>query len=171
MPFPQEQAAWLLANRARIFRYYFIPQLLAAALFLSFAYATGKVHARLLLTGAHTRGKIVGLKPVRFQSRSGGGTSHGSTIYEPTVEFVLNDRVVRFQEWKGSESNTGLGWSVPVIYDASDPSFAMMDRGFWNWLPWAPCFAGGLLVALAGLKGLLLFLFRRAPEPEPSPVR
>jgi|SRR5882724_1103766 len=161
MPFPQEQVAWALANRARIFRYYFIPQFLAAALFLSFAYATGRVHARLLLTGVHTRGKIVGLKPVRIRSRSNGVTSHGSTIYEPTVEFALNDRVVRFQEWKGSESNFGLGWSVPVIYDPSDPSFAMMDRGFWNWLPWAPCFAGGFLVGLAAIKGLLVFLFRR----------
>src|SRR5882724_10186839 len=51
IPFPQEQVAWALANRARIFRYYFIPQFLAAALFLSFAHATGRVHARLLLTG------------------------------------------------------------------------------------------------------------------------
>jgi hypothetical protein len=171
MAFPEQQIAWALANRARIFRYYFIPQFLAAALFLSFAYATGKVHARLLFTGVHTQGRIVALKPVRFRSRSNTGTSHGSTIYEPTVEFALNDRVLRFQEWKGSESNAGLGWSVPVIYDASDPSFAMLDRGFSNWLPWAPCFAIGLLVGLAAIKGLLVFLFRRAPDPELPPVR
>jgi hypothetical protein len=169
MPFPQEQIAWMLANRARIFRYYFIPQLLVATLFLSFAYVTGKTHARLLLTGTHTQGKIVALKPVRFQSRSTSGSTRVSTIYEPTVEFTLNDHVIRFQEWKGSESNAGLGWSVPVIYDASDPSFAMLDRGLWNWLPWAPCFAIGLLVALSGTKGLLVFLFRR--NSGPTPVR
>ena len=171
MPFPQEQVAWMLANRAKIFRYYFIPQFLAAALFLSFAYATGKTHARLLVTGTRTQGRIVALKPVRFQSRSNSGTSHSTTIYEPTVEFTANDRVVRFQEWKGSESNAGLGWAVPVIYDPSDASYAMMDRGWWNWLPWAPCFAGGLIVGLAAIKGLFVFLFRPAPEPAPSPVR
>jgi hypothetical protein len=171
MPFPQEQVAWMLANRARIFRYYFIPQVLVAALFLSFAYATGKTHARLLVTGVRAQGRIVGLKPVLFRSRSNSGTLHGTTIYEPTVEFTVNDRVVRFQEWKGSESNAGLGWAVPVIYDPSDASYAMMDRGWWNWLPWAPCFAGGFIVGLAAIKGLFVFLFRPAPEPAPSSAR
>src|SRR5204862_7074423 len=50
------------------------------------------------------------------------------------VEFNAGDRVVRFQEWKGSESRDGTGWSVPVIYDPADLSFAMIDRGSWNWL-------------------------------------
>jgi hypothetical protein len=171
MPFPQEQIVWILANRARILRYYFIPQLLVAALFLGFAYRTGKTHARLLSTGARTQGQIVALKPVRFESRSSSGSVRVSTIYEPTVEFTANDRLVRFEEWKGSESNGGLGGVVPVIYDPSDPSYAMMDRGWWNWLPWAPCFAVGFIVGLAALKGLLVFLFRPAPEPAPSPVR
>jgi hypothetical protein len=171
MPFPQEQVAWILGNRARILRYYFIPQFLAAAVFLSLAFSTGKTHARLLITGARTQGKIVALRPVRFESRSSSGSIRTSTIYEPTVEFTANDRVVRLQEWKGSESNSGLGWVVPVIYDPSDASCAMMDRGWWNWLPWAPCFAIGFVLALAAGKGLLVFLFRPAPEPEPSPVR
>jgi hypothetical protein len=171
MPFPQEQVAWILANRSRILRYCFIPQLLVAALFLSFAYATGKTHVRLLVGGVHTQGKIVGLKPVLFRSRSNSSSTQERTIYEPTVEFTANDRIVRFQEWKGSESNAGLSWAVPVIYDPSDSSYAMIDRGFLNWLPWAPCFAIGFIAGFAAIKGLLLFLFRREPQPEPSPVR
>ncbi len=162
MPFPQDQVAWVLANREKIARYSFIPQFLAAALFLSLAYATGHVHAHLLFKGARTRGTIVDLKPVKFSDRTSSGSNWYTTIYEPLVEFNAGDRVVRFQEWKGSESRVGTGWSVPVIYDPADPSFALIDRGSWNWLPWAPCFVIGLPVALASLRGFLAFFARRA---------
>ena len=171
MPFPQDQVAWLLANREKIFRYLFIPQFLAAALFLSFAYATGHVHAHLLLKSTGTRGTVVNLKPVQMPHRSSTGSTSWYTVYEPLVEFNAGDRVVRFQEWKGSASNTGIGWSVPVIYDPADPSFAMLDRGPSNWLPWAPCFLIGLIVALASIKGLFVFLLQRnsgsAPDVQP----
>lgn len=170
MPFPQEQVVWMLANRAKIFRWMFVPQLLAAVLFLGFGYLTGKVHAHLLFKGVRTRGTIVGLKPVLFNDRSSSGSNWYATIYEPTVEFTANDRVVRFQEWKGSESKAGLGWSVPVLYDPANPSIAMMDRGLSNWLPWGIAFLIGLPVALSGLKGLFIFLFAVSPAP-PSAVR
>src|SRR5215831_11890979 len=163
MASPQEQVAWLLANRERISRYIFIPQLLAAAIFLSFAYGTGKVHARLLFRSARTQGTIVGFKSALISR--GSSTSYSSTIYEPLVEFTVNDRVFRVQEWKGSESRVGLGSSVPVIYDPADPSVAMLDRGPSNWLPWAPCFVVGLVVGLASLKGLFVFLLVRPNSP------
>lgn len=169
MPFPQDQVAWLLANREKIARYLFLPQFLAAAVFLSFAYGTGHVHVHLLFKSASTRGTIVDFRVVHFRQTSGSVTAHGTTIYEPIVEFTAGDRLVRFQEFKGSESRVGLGWSVPVIYDPTDPSFAMMDRGFWNWLPWAPCFLIGLPVAFASLKGLFAFFTPRAPAPDLSP--
>ena len=166
MPFPQEQVAWLLANRERIFRWMFVPQLLVAALFLSFSYATGKVHAHLLLRGARTTGKIIALKPVRMWERSSAGASSLTrTIYEPLVEFTAGDRTFRVQEWKGSASSAGIGWTVPVLYDPANPSIAMMDRGLSNWLPWGMAFVIGLPVALAGLKGLLVFLFVPASSP------
>jgi hypothetical protein len=170
MPFPQDQVAWILANRERIFRYYFIPQALAALVFSSFAYGTGKVHAHLLFVATRTQGVIVGLKPVRMQSRSStGGASFGQTVYLPAVEFRAGDRVIHFQEWKGKASNGGLGSSVPVLYDPADPSIAMIDGSYRNWLPWAPCFAIGLILALASIKGLFAFLFRRAPLLEETP--
>ena len=159
MPLPQDQVAWLLTNRAKLVRYAFIPQLLVALLFLGFAYITGKAHAHLLLRGARTSGKIVALVPVNLQSRT-GSANLTRTIYEPVVEFGAGDRLVRFREWKGSASNASLGWSVPVLYDPADPSFAMLDRGSANWIPWAPCCAIGLVLALAALKGLFAFLFQ-----------
>jgi hypothetical protein len=169
MPFPQEQVAWVLANRERIFRYLFIPQFLAAALFLSFGYVTGKVHARLLFRSARVQGTIVGFKSAQISQRSGSSSSYYSTIYEPLVEFTVNDRVFRVQEWKGSESRVGLGSSAPIIYDPADPSVAMLDRGLWNWLPWAPFFAIGLIVGLASLKGFFVFLF--PPPRSPAVTR
>ena len=169
MPFPQDQVAWLLANREKMARYMFIPQFLAAAVFLSFAYGAGHVHAHLLFKGATTRGTIVDFRVVHFRQSSGSVTSLGATIYEPIVEFTAADRLLRFQEFKGSNSRVGLGWSVPVLYDPADPSFAMIDRGFWNWLPWAPCFLIGLPVAFASLKGLFAFFTGSAPAPNLSP--
>lgn len=168
MSFPQQQVAWMLANREKILRYAFIPQFLAAAVFLSFSYGTGKVHARLLLRSARTQGTIVDFRSALISHRSGSSSSYWSTIYEPLVEFTANGREFRVQEWKGSESRVGLGSSVPVLYDPEDPSVAMLDRGPSNWLPWAPFFVIGVILALASLKGLFLFLFQRDPAHAPG---
>ena len=168
MPFPQDEVAWLLTNREKVLRYAFIPQLLAALLFLSLAYGTGKTHAHLLVRGARTRGKIVELVPVQMHTRTSSGSSWTQMIYEPVVEFAAGERLVRFQEWKGSASRAGLGWSVPVLYDPADPSFAMLDRGASNWIPWAPFCAIGLVLAFAALKGL--FAFAR-PRDATAPAR
>jgi hypothetical protein len=168
MPFPQDQIAWLLANRAKIVRYAFIPQLLAALVFLGFAYVTGNVHARLLRKGISTPGKIVGFKPVRmFERSSSGSTSPSRTVNMPIIEFRADDRIVRLQEWKASNSDPRLNSLVPVLYDPNNASIAMMDRGLWNWLPWAPCFAIGFIVGVAALKGLFLF-FAKSDRDEPN---
>ncbi len=162
MRFTPDQLAWLAANREKILRYAFLPQLLVALLFLGFAYRTGKDHYHLLLAGTRTQGTIIGFKPVVFRSSS---NSFSHTAYMPIIQFLAGDPVVQFQDWKALRSDPGVGSQVPVFYDPSDTSVAMMDRGATNWLPWAPCSAIGLLLALAGLKGLLVFLFvpLRAP--------
>lgn len=158
MPFPQEQAAWLLANREKLIRYAFIPQFIAAAIFLTFSYVTGKDHARLLVKGVRTHGTIIAFKAVRMRDRSSDLNSM-TTIYEPLIEFSAGDRVFRVQEWKGSRISERPGRSVVVLYDPADPSVAMMDRGLSNWIPWAITLVCGLPVALAALKGFLIFLF------------
>jgi hypothetical protein len=159
-----------MANQAKLVRYAFIPQLFVSVVFLGFAYKTGKVHSHLLFRGVRTQGRIVRVQPVQFQSHSSGssGASFTSTAYMPIIEFHSDDHIVRIQEWKGSSSRPTIGSIVPVLYDPSDTSFAMMDRDLWNWFPWAPCFAMGLLLVLAALKGFLAFAFKRDAEPSLS---
>jgi len=165
MPFPQDQIVWLAANRQRVARYMFIPQLLVALLFMGFAYRTGSAHARLLLRGAQTQGRIVSFRSVRMSSRSGSHLSDTDTIHLPFIEFQANDHVIRFEEWKAANSDPGIGAFVPVLYDPSNPSFAMMDRGPMNWVPWAPCAAIALLLTLVALKGLFVFLLSSLRSP------
>jgi hypothetical protein len=160
MPFPQDQVAWLTANRERLVRWMFLPQLLVALLFLGFAYRTGRTHVRVLLRGAQAQGRIVSLRPVqRSTGSSNTRLSDSSIIYLPLVEFTANGRSVHFEDWKGTRSDSGVGTFVPVLHDPADASTAMLDRGTWNWIPWAPCLAFGALLALVALKGLLSLLF------------
>ncbi len=163
MPFPESQIDWLIANRERLFRWMFIPQLLVALVFPGFSYRTGRTHVRLLLRGAQVQGRIVSLRPVRIFTGSSSRLSDSSVVYLPLVEFTANGRLVHFEEWKGARSDSGVGAFVPVLYDPTDVSTAMLDRGTQNWLPWAPCFAIGLLLLPASLKGFFAFL--GSPQP------
>lgn len=150
---------WLIANRERIFRYFFIPQFIAAIPFLWFGYATGKVHTHLLFKGAATTGTVVAVVPVQFSSRSSSSLS--STAYESVVSFMAGNDEFRFQEWKATRFAPNIGTHVPVIYDPTDPDVAMVDRGGRNYLPWVPFSAIGIFLFLVALKGLLTLLFRR----------
>jgi hypothetical protein len=168
MAFPQEQVAWLLANRGKIFRYAFIPQLLAAVVLLDVAYVTGKTDIHLLLSGARTEGRIVGFQMRKFYQKNPNSIStgtHGYNVYLPIVEFEAQGSLARFEEHKLMPGGEGVGWSVPVLYDPSNPSVAMIDRSYWNWLPWGPALGIGLVVGLASLKGFFVFLFVAPRSP------
>jgi hypothetical protein len=156
MPFPQPQIDWLVANRAKILRYAFVPQFFAAVALLSVAYFTGRTDARLLLTGARTTGKIVGSQPRELHTyRNPSSTGrYGRIVYLPIVEFQAQGTAVRFEEPKLVARGESVGWPVNVLYDPSNVSLAMIDRSFWNWIPWAPALAFGILLALASLKAL-----------------
>ncbi|HLZ11576.1 MAG TPA: DUF3592 domain-containing protein [Candidatus Acidoferrum sp.] len=154
----------LTTNREKIFRYAFILQFIAALPFLLFGYSTGKVHAHLILKGAITTGVIAGSVPVQFYSRS-NSTVSVRTNYEAIVAFSLETRQFRFQEWKATNFEPRLGTPVSVIYDPSDPAIAMVDRGYSNYLPWAPCAVIGVFLALVALKGLLAVLFSQVRSP------
>ena|SRR5579864_8361367 len=168
MPFPQPQVEWMLANREKLFRFAFIPQLLAAVALFAVANFTGKTDIHLLLNGARASGKIVGLQPRELHTyRTPSSTGRfGRIVYLPIVEFEAQGTVVRFEEPKLVDHGESVGWPVTVLYDPGNPSLAMIDRPFWNWIPWAPALAMGLLLALAALKGLFAFL---AP-PQPAPA-
>jgi hypothetical protein len=159
MPFPS-QVEWILANRAKIFRYAFVPQFLVAVVLLSVAYFTGKTDVHLLLKGARTRGKIVGFQRRELQTHRDPGSNgmFGRIVYLPIVEFEAQGTVVRFEEPKLVAHGEGIGWPVAVLYDPANVSVAIIDRPFWNWIPWAPALAIGVLLALASLRGLFASL-------------
>jgi Protein of unknown function (DUF3592) len=157
--------AQIAASREKILRYMFILQFVAAIPFLWFGYYTGKVHAHLLLKRTTTTGTVVAVVPVQF-SRGSSSSSFASsqTSYEAVVAFTARDRQFRFQEWKGTSSAPSVGTQLPVIYDPADPVTSMVDRGYWNLLPWAPCAASGLFLSLVALKGFLALVLAR-PRP------
>ncbi len=160
MPFPQSQVEWILANRAKILRYAFVPQLFAAVALFAVAYFTGRADIHLLLNGARTSGKIVGFQSRElhtYRNPSSTGT-FGRIVYLPIVEFEAQGTVVRFEERKLVAHGESVGWPVTVLYDPGNPSLAMIDRPFWNWIPWAPALAMGLLLALASLRGFFAIL-------------
>jgi hypothetical protein len=168
MPSPQQQVDWLLANRAKILRFAFVPQLLAAVALLSVAYFTGKTGVHLLFHGARTRGKIVGFQPMqihRYRTPTSTGI-FGRTVYLPIVEFEVRGALVRFEEHKLVPDGEGVGWPVAILYDPANVSLAMIDRPYWNWIPWAPALAMGAFLALVSLKGLFFFL--AFPQPASS---
>jgi hypothetical protein len=169
MPFPEQQVEWMLANRAKILRYAFVPQLLVAVALLSLAYFTGKADAHLLLNGARTRGKIVGFQPRELHTHRNPSSNgvYGRRVYLPIVEFEARGDKVRFEERKLVAKGEGVGWPVSVLYDPNKASVAMIDRPFWNWIPWAPALAIGAFLALVSFKGLFALL---AFAPPPSSV-
>ncbi len=166
MPFPQSQVEWMLANRARILRYAFVPQFLVAVALLAFAHFTGKTDLHLLLRGARTRGKIVGFQRRQLQTHRNPSSTgmFGRNVYLPIVEFEAQGAIVRFEDPKLVSQGESVGWPVAVLYDPRNVSLAIIDRPFWNWMPWAPFLAIGVLLALMSLRGLFsLALPKRVP--------
>jgi Protein of unknown function (DUF3592) len=72
--------------------------------------------------------------------------------YRPIVVFQAGERIHRFTDRIGIQVPGGTGMTVPVVYDARNPSRAMIDRGVWNWMPWAPMLVIGFLMLVATLK-------------------
>jgi hypothetical protein len=142
-----------IENKAQILRYIYIPQALAGAILLIVAYVMGHGHFHLIQQGVRAPGTVVG-----FQQRYIGNTISRTTptlAFMPIVEFQAGERIVRFEDWKGSSSADSLRNRVTVLYDPVRSSDAMIDRPVWNWLPWAPIAAVGLFLTLVAIKGWL----------------
>jgi hypothetical protein len=149
MAFPENVAVWMTANKAKILRYAYIPQALAALVFLLLGYFMGHAHFHLIRDGIRAPGTVVDYKQESFRKFS---SSVGDTAYMPVVEFMAGDRSVRFEDWKGSGVSGARNQAVTVLYDPLNPSVAMIDRPVWNWIPWAPVFGLGLFLALVAMK-------------------
>jgi uncharacterized protein DUF3592 len=157
----QQLVAWMNANRGKVFRYGRILQLFAGLVFLGLGYFMGHAHFHLLRQGVRAPGRIVGYKQESFRTTS-GTTSTTTNGYMPLVEFHTNDRFVQFEDWLGAGIAESKNVPVIVLYDPANPSVAMIDRPVWNWIPWAPTFAVGLLLVLSAFNGFFKSL--RSPD-------
>ncbi|HKV61178.1 MAG TPA: DUF3592 domain-containing protein [Candidatus Acidoferrum sp.] len=151
--------ARMTANREKIMRYAWIPQLFGGLVFLGLGYFMGRAHFHLIRQGVRAPGAIVGYKQESFRNSS-GGTSSTSTSYMPIVEFHTRDRFVQFQDWLGAHVAGNKDVPVTVLYDPAIPTIAMIDRPVWNWIPWAPTLAVGFLLTLSAINR-----FFRADRP------
>lgn len=92
-------------------------------LFVLFAGLNGHTHCHLIQQGARTPGTIVSVGERHFAG------PHASIVFMPVVRFQTAQHSVRFTDWFGSSIARGLNSSLGVIYDDSNPSAAMIDRG------------------------------------------
>jgi hypothetical protein len=146
--------AWVLAHKDSLRRKLSVVQALAGALFLAFAYLQGQTAVPLLLHGIRTQGNIVAYRQAQFrQTRTKAGeVSRTDTAFMPVVEYRVGDQIVRFQDWLGTSQRQALPYPVTLLYDDANPPRAMVDRPVWNWIPWAPAAAVGLLLVVAAIK-------------------
>ena len=102
---------------------------------------------RLESFGVRARGVVSSLS----SSSSGRGSS-----YYPVVTYTDQaGKRVRFRDNTGSNPPMyHVNESVTVLYSASEPGNAIIDRGVWNWLPSAILYALGVLLGLVSI-GLL----------------
>lgn len=126
--------------------------LIVGLTFLIFGIYISRPRLYVLAGPAKAVGKITG-----YVRRSGfvWNASHTSqttvTGYHPTVEFQAGAQLFRFEDWRSSQRFAPVNSPVPVLYDSSDPSKAMIDRSFWNFIPWAPITVIGFLSFLYAL--------------------
>jgi hypothetical protein len=67
MAFPENVAVWMTANKAKILRYAYIPQAVAALVFLLLGYFMGHGHFHLIRDGIRTPGTVVDYKQESFR--------------------------------------------------------------------------------------------------------
>ncbi|HKF51550.1 MAG TPA: DUF3592 domain-containing protein [Candidatus Acidoferrales bacterium] len=127
-------------------------QILAGTFLLVFGYWIGRDHCRLVVFGMKTQGKLVGYHQATIPTGQSGSNFY-DTESMPVIEYHAAGRTVRFQDWMGSNFRVPMGGIVPVLYDPTRPTNAMIDRPVANWIPWGPMMAVGLLLMISGIRG------------------
>ena len=154
----QEMVNSLVRKGPTFVRYGFILQILVGVLLCGLGYFMGSAHLRLILKGERAQGRIVDYKQRNFTVSRSSQIASTSTGYMPVVEYrAMGDKRIRFEDWLGKSSTGMLNESVPVLYETTDPSVAMIDRPVWNWMPWAPIIAVGLFLVFDGIRRGLRF--------------
>ena len=157
----EKLSKWSDTNKNKIETYRSIVAIIVGLLTMYFTYQIGHKHFYLLLDGIITTGTIVEYKQQPFVDSNRSST----TLFMPIIEFNARDRVVRFRDWLGSRSNGMPGANVTVIYNATEPTVAMVDRPIWNWMP-SLVFLMGLLLLLASIKNY--YKYSRATDVHPE---
>lgn len=131
----------------------FVVSLVVGLSFLIFGIQISQPRLYILARPARTVGRITGYVRRTTATWNASHTSMGSvTGYHPTVVFDVGTHVERFEDWRGVRTFPPVNSAVPVIYDPRNPSHAMIDRAFWNYIPWAPITVIGLLVLLNAFR-------------------
>ena len=139
-----EQAAmWLLNRRRKIVRYGWIPSGILGVVLLAAGYHFGEGTVQLIVDGKRTVGTIVD-----YEERRG---SDGKSGFWPVVEFQAHGQWFRFKHWVGGK-RWQIGEPVEVLYEAANPSNAMLDGPIVKWMPWSPFVALGLLLTVSALR-------------------
>ena len=146
----EQATTWILNRRRKILRYGWIPSGVIGLLLLGFGYQFGERPFHLIVEGTRTTATIVDYEEHR--------RSNGTSGYTPIVEFEANRRSIRFKNWMGYGARRPNSERVTVFYDAANPSHAMIDRGFLNWIPWGPSFAIGVVLTVSALRRWLALL-------------
>jgi hypothetical protein len=146
--------AWIERNGARIRRATLWAQIATGMFLMGLGYRIGNVQFDLIREGVRTSGRIVRFEYVTYSTTGARGARSSTSAFHPIVEFEVDGRRVRFRDRIGSASG-GLNDVVPVLFSAERPSMAMIERPFWNWIPWAPTFIVGAFLLLVGAIGKL----------------
>jgi hypothetical protein len=149
----EEFVDFLINNRLKILRYLLVLQVLVGLVLLFMADHMGRTNFHLIRVGVRAPGRVVGNEQRNFGS-SVGNSGRVTTAFMPVVEFSANGQKIRFTDWLGSSSTGSFPDRVTVLYDASAPSVAIIDRPLMNWMPWAPIALAGCFLCFVGLKGL-----------------
>lgn len=141
-------------------------QIVTGSILIALAYFIGNLQFDLIRNGIRTTGKIVRFEYLTYSMSSAHGF-RSSSAFHPVVELKVDGQRVEFRDRIGSVSGAGMNATVPVLFNPKLPTMAMIDRPFWNWLPWAPTLAVGAILLLIGLRGV----FRReASHPQACDV-
>lgn len=75
-----------------------------------------------------------------------------ATLY-PVVRFETEGKSFEFRNYMDPSGTDHEGEKVTVLFKKSDPTLAMIDYGWKNWIPWGPIFFMGLILFYASITG------------------
>jgi hypothetical protein len=137
-------------------------QLAAGVVLVALAWQIGRAPFALLRGGVRTTGQIVRFESAAMRMTAAPAIRASTTVFYPVVAFEAGGRRFEFRDRFGSGSAAGTHAMVPVLFMPDAPAQAMIDRSLRSWMPWAPTFAVGAFLGVAGLAGVL----RRRPRPD-----